>query len=306
MKSVKTHKLLLFSYVLLLMVCLSLQTWKQSSLLHEGTEHEIDISGRASTPKDHHWRPLNIYHQHIYCLWKRIGCWFPHVSELSPHMHAGGFDRHRVHQRDFWDCLPLIFSHDSRLPIIQQGFGPREQTGKGGMLTRALMYPGDAHFSNSDLILQIIVTRGWGGYKCLGWKCWKSVREIWNMSGEDIENDCKSYQIIFFILSMRFPQICKFLVKMLNNAPVLCNLWLVFTWGDMPLIFHKVQMTCGLFYQQPCHVISHDFTPAVTWHDGFYHKMSMRSSVADNLLIFFIVKSIIFFTYSNSIIVFYC
>lgn len=35
----------------------------------------------------------------------------------------------------FWDCFPLIFSHDSRLPIIQQGLGPGEQLGEGGVLT---------------------------------------------------------------------------------------------------------------------------------------------------------------------------
>lgn len=42
-------------------------------------------------------------------------------------------------------ALPLIFSQESRLPVIQRGFSPREQPREGGVLTRAEIYPRETY-----------------------------------------------------------------------------------------------------------------------------------------------------------------
>lgn len=55
----------------------------------------------------------------------------------------------------------------------------------------------------------------------------------------------------------------------------------------MPLISHKVQMTCGhahSYFTNSRHPISHDFTAAVTWRDGSPDKIGMGLAITDNLL----------------------
>lgn len=147
--------------------------------------------------RDHHWRPLNILHQNIYCLWKRIGCWFPHVSELSPHMQARGFDGHWIHHWEFRDCLPLIFSHNSRLPIVQQGLRPGERVVYVNMSSdvprRCTLFQLRPHMADSSDML--------GKYArilCVVTENMTSVREVWNMLEENRENylKCKSQVVL--------------------------------------------------------------------------------------------------------------
>lgn len=60
----------------------------------------------------------------------------------------------------------------------------------------------------------------------------------------------------------------------------------MFTWEDMALIFHKVQMTCGhmqSYFIKQYHVISYDFTAAVTHDDASFDHVSVGLDILNNL-----------------------
>lgn len=129
----------------------------ESSSLYGGIDHEMDVRSNAEGPSLEACEcspPTHLLLVKCLLIWplKSEGVLVSmRFSELSPRMHVQGFDGHWVHCGDFRDCLPLIFSRDSRLPIIQQGLGPGEQLGEGRVLTRARMYPREDHCPYSRL-----------------------------------------------------------------------------------------------------------------------------------------------------------